>query len=392
MTRAAACVLALLCSCSAFAAPYVPQGDDVVLARVPTRLDPDARALAALRSQLTASPQDLSAAVAYAQAALKLGHARSDPRYYGYAEAALGPWWTVADAPQQVLVLRATIRQFFHAFELAQADLDRALARNPRDVQARLIRATVQQVQGHPQQALADCEQLAGQVEPLIATTCAASASSLMGRATRADALLGFVLDQSAAAPSDSRLWAETLRAEIAERLAHTAIAQAAYQQALATMDALGTTDAYLLAAWSDFAIAMGQNDAVIARLKNLTDIDNLLLRLAIAEQTAGGGADELARHRQMLEARFAAARQRGEAVHLREEALYHLRLAADAAGALNLAQENWKVQREPLDALILLESAKAARQPDAAAPVVDWMHTTGIEDQRLQRVAGELK
>lgn len=390
--RVAISALALLCSFSAGAAPYLPQHDDIVLARVPTRLDPDARALAALRAQLTAAPQDLNAAIAYAQKALQIGHTRSDPRYYGYAEAALGPWWALTDAPQPVLVLRATIHQFFHAFDKAQNDLDRALLRKPNDDQARLIRATVHQVMGHPERALADCEQLTRQVEPLISTVCAASATSLMGRASRADTLLGFMLNQSKSGATESRLWAETLRAEIAERLGHVDEAQLAYQRALATMDALGLTDAYLLAAWADFALSQRQNDAVIVRLKNLTDIDNLLLRLALAEHSSGKHSENLAKHREMLEARFSAARQRGEAVHLREEAMYQFYLASDAASALRLAQENWQVQREPLDALLLLKAAKAARQVGAAQSVLEWMSKTGIEDQRLSRAAGALK
>ncbi len=392
MIRPLVLILALLCSFAVFAKPYVPHSDELVLAKVPTRFDPDARALAALRVQLTATPQNLNAAVAYAEAALKVGHARSDPRYYGYAEAALQPWWASADAPQQVLVLRATIHQFFHAFDSARTDLDRALQRNPSDVQARLIRATVLQVQGHPELALADCEQLRKELDPLIATTCAASASSLMGRAVRADALLGYVLDQSKSGATDTKLWAETLRAEIAERLGHEEQARAAYQRALATMDGLKVTDAYLLAAWADFAISQKNHEAVIDRLKNQTDIDNLLLRLALAEQAIGNDGAALSKYRDMLESRFAAARQRGEAVHLREEAMYQLYLAKDAVSALRLAQQDWQVQREPLDALILLQAAKSARQAGAAKPVLEWISKTGIEDQRLSRAVGALK
>lgn len=383
---------ALLANFSAWASPYIPPDEGIVLARVPTRLDPDVRALSVLRKQLTGAPQDLNAAVAYAREALKVGHARSDPRYYGYAEAALSPWWVVEDAPQQVLVLRASIHQFFHAFDLALTDLDRALKRNPDDAQARLIRATVYQVKGYPEKALADCRQLPHQTDALISTVCASSASSLMGNAARADAVLGYLLDQSKYVPSDNRLWAETLRAEIAERLGRTNDAIAAYQRALQTMDELSVTDAYLLADWADFAIKQGQSVSVIERLRNLTDIDNLLLRLALAEQAMGNLSEKVALHKKMLGERFAAARQRGDAVHLREEAMYRLYLLSDPAGALALAEQNWKAQREPIDALILLQAAKAAHQPDAATPVREWMRETRIEDQRLAIGTGALK
>lgn len=390
--QSAILAVGLILGVDAYSAPYVPRSDAEVLAQVPTRLDPEARTLAALRQQLGKAPQDLEAAISYAEEALKIGHARSDPRYYGYAEAALGPWWATDDAPQRVLVLRATIHQFFHAFDAARTDLDRALTRNPGDSRARLIRATVLQVQGYPDKALADCEQLGPQVEALISTTCASSASSLMGRAKRADALLGFVLDQSKPNATDARLWAETLRAEIAERLGRTSDAQAAYSRALATMDALGVTDAYLLAAWADFSIRQGQGNVVIERLKALTDIDNLLLRLTLAEHAAGGHDETFAQHKNMLDARFVAARQRGDAVHLREEAMYQLHLNSNPSSALSLAQQNWKTQREPIDALVLVEASQATHQPDAALPVREWMHDTGIEDERLRDALGAIK
>jgi hypothetical protein len=383
---------AVLCaSANVSAKSYLPADDNTVLAQVATRADPQVRELAALRHELVARSQDLSLAAAYARKAITLGHQRSDPRYYGYAQAALQPWWALPEPPTEVLILRASIRQFFHAFDPARADLDLALTRNPADAQARLIRATVEQVQGNPKDALHDCEQLSGRVPVLISTACSASAASLIGRASKSDALLGFVLDQSPQTSSADRLWAETLLAEIAERLGHDTEAALAFQRALKTMDQSGAIDAYLLAAYADFAIAQGQADAVISRLNHLTDIDNLLLRLALAEQAAGHTSD-LTRHRQMLEDRFAAARQRGDAVHLREEAIYQLHIVADPQHALALAQQNWRSQREPLDALILLQACVATRQKGAATPVLDWMQQTALEDHRLQALAGLLK
>jgi hypothetical protein len=71
---------------------------------------------------------------------------------------------------------------------------------------------------------------------------------------------------------------------------------------------------------------------------------------------------------------------------------MYHLRLTSDSASALSLAQDNWKAQREPIDALVLLQAAQATHQPNAAMPVRNWIHETGIEDQRLSLVIGALK
>jgi hypothetical protein len=49
-------------------------------------------------------------------------------------------------------------------------------------------------------------------------------------------------------------------------------------------------------------------------------------------------------------------------------------------------------VQKEPRDARILLESALAARAPVAAAPVVQWLKDSRIEDKRLLDLAAKLR
>jgi 6-phosphofructokinase len=48
-------------------------------------------------------------------------------------------------------------------------------------------------------------------------------------------------------------------------------------------------------------------------------------------------------------------------------------------------------VQREPADARTLLEAALAAHQPQAAAPVLDWLQRSGIESAVLRDLATQL-
>jgi hypothetical protein len=108
-------------------------------------------------------------------------------------------------------------------------------------------------------------------------------------------------------------------------------------------------------------------------------------LRLAIAEQALG--LSSFRAHVSALTARFAACRDRGTNVHVREEARFTLALLDKPHQALLLAQENWKVQREPADARILLESALAAGNRRAAQPVLDWLSMNHVEDLRLQQL-----
>src|SRR5262249_28550584 len=162
------------------------------------------------------------------------------------------------------------------------------------------------------------------------------------------------------------------LLAELAARQGHALAAEARYRQALA----LGRPDGYLLGSYADFLLDAGRRDEVVALLQGETAADNLLLRLA---EASGEHVEELA-------ARYAASRARGDRIHLREEARFTLRLRHDARAALALALENWAIQREPADARVLLEAARAAGDRDAARPALAWLRESGLEDPQLAR------
>jgi hypothetical protein len=117
-------------------------------------------------------------------------------------------------------------------------------------------------------------------------------------------------------------------------------------------------------------------------------------LRLALAERCRGaykGGAPEADSHVADLAARFDTARLRGDTIHRREEARFQLDLMHLADEALTLAQANWTVQREPADALILLEAAEATGRPDAALPVLAWYRGSHIEDSQIAGLIARL-
>ena len=388
--------LLLIAAAPAFAAsePYLPTDDSTVLEQVAPRASEAAalRALNAQRRVLALHPDDLSQAVAYAHKAIERGRAEADPRYHGHAESALAPWLALADPPPAVRLLRATLRQQRHDFAGALVDLDALIAARPDDLQARLTRATVLMVQGRPAEALVDCNALLDARSNLLAAAvCVTSVRSLDGHAAAAAQALAAALDESPASTPGERIWALTALAEIEARRGEPAAAETRFRAALALLAASGEHDPYLLTAWADFLLASNRAADAIAITRDQTRIDNLLLRHALAQSVLGdaGLADSLAQ----LDARFAEAGMRGEsAVHLREEALFTLKLKRDPARALAFAVRNWQSQREPPDARLLLETALAANQPAAAQPVLDWMAGTGIEDADLHALATKLK
>jgi len=124
----------------------------------------------------------------------------------------------------------------------------------------------------------------------------------------------------------------------------------------------------------------------VRALLRDPTQADALLLRTTIAAQR-NGDPDAKSLQDNLAE-RFVEARARGDQTHLREQARFALEVEHDTKRALDLAQRNFEVQREPADARTLLEAARAAGDIRAAQPAIDWLRHTGIVAPRLQQLA----
>ena len=372
----------------AAAVPSVPASDDLVLERLPDAQDQAGRALRRQHAALASDPANLELALGVAQADIDRARATADPRWLGRAEAALAPWPLVtpgaaAAAPQppaSVVLLHAVLLQSNHDFTGSLAALQQALSREPRLAQAWLVRASIHQVRAEYPAALVDCGQFASLSPGLASDTCTAAVMSLTGRAPLALKALTFSLERNSTAPQQVRLWALTLAAEIAGRIGD-ASAERRFGQALA----VDPSDPYLLGAWADWLLDQDRPTVVEQLLQEHTRADPLLLRLALAEQALGRSS--AAAHIADLGTRFDAGRLRGESIHQREEARYHLHLLHQPGSALALAHANWAVQREPADARILAEAARAAGKLDAATPVMEWMNTNAVQDAALQRL-----
>jgi tetratricopeptide (TPR) repeat protein len=378
------CLLLAAAPVAGSAEPYVPNDDDAVLERLPAPRDPRLRAVTVARARLAEEPASLNRALALAAAYVALGRSEGDPRYDGYAQAALAPWWDLAEPPVPVLILRATLEQRRHDFEAALSDLERVLARQPRHPQALLSKATILEVQGKPTEALEICAELAGVVEVLVEAACVASAQGLAGSARDAYRLLQEGRRRSPGAEPLLEVWAQTILGELAQQLGYVAAAEKHFRDALSL-----ARDPYLLGACADFLLDQGRPGEVVELLADESRIDPLLLRLALAERRIG--ASLFGEHLALLQDRFDAARRRGDSVHLREEARFMLHLLDRPGEALELARRNWETQREPADALILLEAAVAAKEPTAAQPVLDWLRRTGLEHVAIQALVDRL-
>lgn len=385
----AAAVLGLylaLAAAPAAAAPFTPNDEAQVLERVPPRANnPRARELQALREALRREPRNPEAAAALAQRWVEDALAEGDPRYVGYAQAALAPWWADPAPPPAVRVQRAVVLQYDHRFDAALADLAAVTDEEPWNAPAWAWQAAIRMVRADYAGARAACEGLAPYASALTAAGCHAYVDSLTGNAElAADALVAALADAGDAS-REERVWALTRLGEIEERRGDAAAAERAFREAMA----LNVADVYLLAAYADFLLDQNRAREVITLLAERGRADVLLLRLALAgravnDPRAAKWADE-------LQARFSAARARGDRTHEKEESRFVLALRGDAARALELALANHELQREPSDARVLLEAALAARTPAARAavqPVLQWLDSNRVESVVLRALA----
>jgi tetratricopeptide (TPR) repeat protein len=144
-------------------------------------------------------------------------------------------------------------------------------------------------------------------------------------------------------------------------------------------------TDVYVRTAYADLLLRQGHEVEALDLLRGMESFEPLLLRIAIAQQRLHLPA--LTQSSARLRAAFSAELQRGEAVHRREQARFLLEVEHQPLLALEAARENWNVQREPEDILVLVAAARAAGTPDAAEPALEFVRRTGLTDARLADV-----
>ena len=371
---------------AAYPEPYQPTEDAQVLQRLSFRAsDPVARELDSLRTNLRRNPRNLESAVKLATRYIEQGRSEGDPRFLGQAQAVLSPWWNEPTPPPPALLLRATIRQNAHEFDQALTDLDQVLAEQPTNAQAWLTKASILQVQARYDEARRACQRLTRLAAAHVLLGCLGDIAGVTGQSVKSRELLRQVLSDTTLSGRE-RIWIATILAETATRTGAIREAEESFAEAFK----VGIKDQYLLGAYGDFLLDQRRYQDVLSLLRSETRADGLLLRLAFAEQALK--LPTFQNHTVELAARFAASRDRGTTVHVREEARFTLALQHDARRALPLAQANWNVQREPADARILLESALAAKNPPAAQPVLDWMKRNHVEDFHLQQLAKQIQ
>ena len=332
------------------------------------------------RRELAARPKDAAAAAAAARRWLGNARELGDPRFAGQALAALEPWPDPATAPDDVLLMQATVEQYLHEFDAAAAKLERLVQRAPRQAQAWLTLATIRRVQGRYRESTAACRALAAAINGTYAAACLAENEGLEGRFDAARSTLARLVATPGLAPETGN-WLLTTLAELETRAGNAAAAESDYRSALALH-----RDPYTLISYADFLLEQRprrRRHRAAARTSPRSDA--VLLRLAIAGTRARTAAG--ARDASEMRERIALANERPDVrvLHAREQAMFALEVEADARRALELARLNVRQQREPIDLLLLARAARMAGDGDATAEANRLRREVGLADRRLE-------
>ena len=235
-----------------------------------------------------------------------------------------------------------------------------------------------------PATARTACDELARIRPTLAATACAASVDSVSGHADRAYNTLEIATARAPSRDPSLQCWALTILAEIAERRDDPA-AEQHFKDALVASPA----DVYTLTAYADYLLEQKRPAEVTALLAGKNRIDALLLRLALAARDSGD--PKAGAYGEELAARYAAARARGEQLHLRDESRFELELLYQPGWALELARQNWEMQRTPDRCADLSGGGTGGERPGGGQ--AGWptgSTATGLEDRALRDDAGE--
>ena len=356
---------------------FKPAPSDRLMASVHAQAGRDG-SLRTLDQAWRADPQNLDAALAFARAVFVLGLRQGDLRWFGSARAALAPWWQASELPAQAYFLRGLVKQGFHDFEGGLRDIKQAIEKDRAQAEFWSWRFALHLLLADMNAARQDCEEIArlfGQEE---ADIYRAVLLYRTGQATQAIAKLQRAMDAPRFKDPGSQDWIGFHLGE-------------AYRVAGQTPMALATWDRQLKAQPQSHLIRLSlvqllNQSGRHAEAKKLialdTATDALLMQAVIASRGLKDG-DE-ARLAQLLDLRLQSQAQRGESLIERPKLIYLIAYGKDPAAGLALSIDNWKLQKEPPDALLFVQAALAVNQPRAAEPVIAWAQQTGYTDADL--------
>ncbi len=326
-----------LSALSVYAEPYIPANDTIVLSSLPSTNNALNQDLRQLSKRLKKTPENFEFAEELAKQYLTASQITGDPRYASYAGTTLENWLKLPSPPEGALVIRASLKQFRHDFQGALADLREVLNKNPRNVQARIMRSNIHRVQGNYNEAIKDCRTLALQTDPLVVAICQSSITAMTGKAQWSyDSLIKILNRRGDVASVRIKTWALITLAEIADKIGDVTKAE---QHLIDAKAEAKTPDMYLRSAYIDLLLDQNRFEEAYNQISESNPSDAMLIRKAIAAKNTNRNEHE--KLSKIIKSRFMDSAARGDNGHMREEARFELSLNGNAVRALQLAKEN---------------------------------------------------
>lgn len=363
-------LLSAVLTAVATAAPRIPHDINEVLAVLPTQLTQ--------QQVIPQIPLTQEQIISQVQQFIKLATENADPRYLGYAQSLLQPWSKTQRV--DMLLLRARIAQMNHDFNAALRDLNTVLVQVPDHSEALLLKTSIYLVKGEINLAQQSCQPLRQLSTLTLGLICQAQIQALGKNAEQAYQQMLNLNSVVSSLNDEQQEWFYLAFGDLAMRLGH-------YQQAEYLYKKIPQRPPVVLAAIADLWLLQKRYADVKTLLIGHEQQDALLLRLAIAEKQLTTKQANV--YQQHLASRFAALRQRGDDSHLREEAIFALKVQAQAATSLLLARKNWQQQREPADAAIYWQAAFTQQSDPDLELLKKWYQSTGLTDKTRMMAQG---
>lgn len=340
---------------------WTPPTDDTPVLELGPRSAP-------ISAAASAWPMDqaLSSAAAHLEQLQRSGN----PRHYQAIQTLTNPW---LDTPSAAPVLLARAQQHQHRFDAALQTLHQHPTNPKHQAEASLLEAAILRLQGLYALALQACGRIrANSAERLL---CEWPVRSLSGELD--DAINHLTQMSTEELDASLRRWRHSELAEMHERAGKD---DAALRHWLSALQ-FDNHDPFIATATADLLIRTDRANAALKLLETLPSLDPVLIRRAQAAHSLGKN-DALTLAEQIWQRLQLADQVHGQA-HPREFTQTALMLDRDQ-DALEWARRNWTLQKEPLDARLLLIAAQAAGQADDDAEIRRWQRETGLQDVRL--------
>lgn len=366
---------------------YVPSDDDTVLEVLPKSLWGTRDQLVSFQTRLKESPNDALLAYQVAVFFIEAGDHGADPRFYGFARAALAPWWQTRTIPPPILRLRAKLKEKEHRYDEAIEDLQYLIRLRPRDAQAAIELTNLYRLRGDYEQVQRSIRKLTRFATVLPVAIARIPYMGLTGQASKAASELEQLSPEFESKFPATMTWVRMTQAELAEIQGQLDDAEGFYR--IAMEDPRPSLS--LKRAFADLLIKLGKNDEAIKLVENDLADEGALLMAAIAAKNIGDQARSSSWTKQ-LENRFEETRQRGDQPHGRFVARCLLDLVNDPDAALKEASKNWRQQKELVDSRLVLRAAIAAGRADRATPTIEFLREHQTEDAMALRLIAKLE